>query len=317
MAIESVGYDGTVDEVQWAKMASRVGTSEYGVDQAGDFAVNVIAGDRALSVAKGTAWGLGVMDTSDSSINILLPQVTSGYRWDLIVLRRDWLPPNGKTTIETIEGSSTKRIPSGRHAGSPGTRDDQPIALVRIQAGSTAIQEIVDLRVWCRNGGQMQAKSDLARSYANAVGTEINVNGVLWQRTVGANNTAEWQKTGTVGDTGWVYVTSGFASGWGGSNAYMVYRVRNGVCHFRIRFGRTGNTVYSPASGNITNTKVAKAPVPARPVDDWMPLAAGVVGPLAAGIISPNGDVEFVAVAPNSVIQKSTEYTLAGTYFVD
>ncbi|WP_190264885.1 hypothetical protein [Glutamicibacter nicotianae] len=317
MAIVSIGYDGTVDETQWAQMVSKVGVSEYGVDRAGDFATSIIAGDRAVAVAPGTAWGMGVLDVSDSAVSVLLDSVTTGSRWDLIVLRRDWTPPGGSTVIAVVKGSSAQQIPSGRNMGTPGVLDDQPLALVRVMAGSTAVQEIVDLRVWSRNGGMLFAKHDLVRSYTGAIGTEVNVDGILWQRTVGVNSAAVWQRVGTVSDSGWVRTTSGFAPNFGGSGSYMVYRVKNGMCQFRVRFSVKSGTVDNPSNGNIENTKIATAPVPSRPADDWMPLSSGVVGPVASGTISPNGDVTLTAVAPGEEIKSGREYSLGGMYFVD
>ncbi|UXN31017.1 hypothetical protein [Glutamicibacter sp. M10] len=317
MAITSVGYDGTVDEVQWASMVSKVGGYEYGVDGANHFAVSQSAGTRMVSVASGLAWGRGVMDISDAAAVIQLDSVSTGSRYDLIALRRTWGPANGgPTEIVVIKGTSSKGIPSGRQKN-PGVIDDQPLALVRVAAGSSAIPEVIDLRVWGRNGGQLFAKDDLVRSYIDAIGTEININGTLWQRTVGSNNVAVWTKHGLRRDTGWIRTTSGFLSGWGGADSYMRYRIVDKVCYFRIRFNRTGGTITYPSDGNLANVQVATAPTPPRPSDDWMALHAGAQGGLAAGTITPAGSVNLTAVAPNLSIKNGTEFSLNGMYFVD
>lgn len=315
MAIVSIGYDGTVDETQWAQMVSKVGASEYGVDKAGDFAVSIIAGDRAIAVSPGTAWGMGVMDTSDSSVNLLLDPVATGSRWDLIVLRRDWTPPGGTTVIAVVKGGSTKQIPNGRNSGTPGVLDDQPIALVRLLAGSTAVQEIIDLRVWGRNGGQLYALHDMVRSYLTSLGTEVNINGALWQYVPASNDTAAWQKYGQRGDTGIVTVTTGFTSGWGGSGAEIKYQVRDGLCQLYAKFYRTGGELEVPVNGNIPNVHVLTLPVPARP----RMLSGGHSGASGVGLaaaIGTTGNVDLTWVSPNERILKGRDYSISATYHV-
>lgn len=191
MAIVSAGYDGTVDEAQWAKMISKSGSSEYGVVGADDFKVSVSAGDRAVSVAAGKAWGFGVYDESDSGANLLLSAPATGSRWDLIVLRRDWQPPGGNTSVAVVEGTSVKGIPAGRITGQVGVQDDQPIALVRVAAGSTAVQEIVDLRCWARNGGVF-VKDVLALGYLDSIGAVVSVGRHRYHRIIGANDMLDW-----------------------------------------------------------------------------------------------------------------------------
>lgn len=317
MAITSVGYDGTVDEAQWATMVSKVGSYEYGIDGAGDLAVTQSAGTRMISIAAGRAWGRGIMDTSDAAAVIQLDAVSTGSRYDLIALRRSWGPANGgPSELVVIKGTSAKAIPAGRQSN-PGVSDDQPLALVRVQAGSASLPEIIDLRVWGRNGGQLYAKHDLVRSYMNSVGTEINVSGLLWRNIVGANNVATWEKSGPVGDTGWVQISSGFTQWWGGANAYIIYRVRNGVCQLRVRFSRLGAPIAPPASGNIENVKICTLPRAAWPSDAWAPLVSSAIGTVAVGVANSNGTVDLTAIGDTSTIYTGREFSLGGTYFVD
>lgn len=316
MAITSVGYDGTVDEVQWASMVSKVGGYEYGVDKASDFAVTQSAGTRMISIAAGLAWGRGVMDISDAAAVIQLDAVATGTRYDLVALRRSWGPANGgPSELVIIKGTSAKAIPAGRNTN-PGVSDDQPLALVRVQAGSASIPEIIDLRVWGRNGGRLYAKNDLVRSYLTSVGTEISVDGTLWQRIVAANDVASWLKLGTINDTGWIRTTSGFQSGWGGANRYIEYRVKNGLGFLRINFQRTSSTPIG--SADIVNQHIANVPTAATPVgSDWYPLTSGVAGGLAAGVVSPNGKLALTAVPLNEQITRDKTFTLAGWFFTE
>lgn len=315
MAITSVGYDGTVDEVQWATMVSKVGSYEYGIDGAGDLAVTQSAGTRMISIAAGRAWGRGVMDTSDAATVIQLESVASGSRYDLVALRRTWGPANGgPTEIVIIKGSSAKAIPSGRQ-NNPGVIDDQPLALVRVQAGSASIPEVIDLRVWGRNGGQLYAKDDLVRSYLSAVGTEVNVAGMLWQRIVGSNNTAEWAKVGPRGDSGLKSTSAGAASGW--AIDYIRYRVRDGICEILVSFKRTGANIAVPDNGDVANTLVASnIPLVARPATWWHPLTSGATGRMANGHIDNLGRIYLDSVSDKN-IGKDEVFSLAGMYFTD
>lgn len=312
MAITSVGYDGTVDEVQWATMVPKVGGYEYGVNGAGDFAVSQVAGTRMISVAAGLAWGRGVMDVSDTAAVIQLETVATGSRYDLIALRRSWGPANGgPSEIVVIKGTSSKAIPSGRQAN-PGVSDDQPLALVRVQAGSASIPEIIDLRVWGRNGGQLFAKDDLVRSYMNSVGTEICVGSTEWQRIAGANNVAEWINRGQRNDTGFQSIKTGSASGW--SVDYIRYRAKDGLVELLIVFTRTGGDIQVPANGNLGNELIATAPAVAAPDDWWKPLTAGAIGRTATGYIGTDRKI-YLTAATNRFISKGEQFSLGGTYF--
>lgn len=314
MAITSVGYDGTVDEAQWASMVSKVGSYEYGVDGAGDFSVTQVAGTRMLSVAGGIAWGRGVMDLSDDTQIIQLEPVSTGSRWDLIALRRTWGPlSGGPTELVVIKGTSSKQIPSGRQ-NTPGVVDDQPIALIRVQAGLSGIPEMIDLRVWGRNGGQLYAKDDLVRSYISAVGTEINIDGILWQRIVGSNGTAAWVEHGQRSDTGWKSTTSGAASGW--KVGYINYRAKDDLVELIVSVERTGGSITPSDSGDIPNYVVATVPQAAAPQYWWHTLSSGPSGRTASGSIGAgSGEVTLQSVAGTAPIIRGDVIQLGGMYF--
>ena len=199
MAFTSIGYDGTVNERQWAQLVPSVGSSTYGVKGAGDLKVSAVPGQPLMvQVAAGTGWGHGVMDTEVANTTIACDAIASGTRWDLISLRRDWQPlAGGPTAVAKVTGTSEKIIPGSRQA-SPGVIDDQPLALVQWTAGQTQPTAIVDLRCWAGNGG-MFATDDLVRTYLNSVGTQVTIGGVLWSYQVGANDTAGWVKASELG----------------------------------------------------------------------------------------------------------------------
>lgn len=190
MAITSIGYDGSVNESQWAKMVPLVGSSHYGVAAPGDWKVTSHATmDRGINIATGSGWGHGVLDTSDATVSLQGATVSSGSRWDMVVARRNWSGTGGSTTFQIVSGSAAKALPS-RNA-TPGTLDDQPLALVQFTAGQTAPTSIVDLRCWARNGG-LCARDDMALAYLKLPGSQIMINGKQWNCELDANGNAVW-----------------------------------------------------------------------------------------------------------------------------
>lgn len=194
MAFTSIGYDGTVNELQWAALVPSVGSSTYGVMGAGDLKVTAVPGQPLMvSVAAGTAWGHGVMDTEVANTTITCDAITSGTRYDLITVRRDWQPlAGGPTSIAKVTGTGDKVIPGARE-DTPGVIDDQPLALVQWTAGQTQPTSIIDLRCWAGNGG-MVASDTLALSYLAKLGASVTVAGVTWNYVPGANDVASWVK---------------------------------------------------------------------------------------------------------------------------
>lgn len=193
MAINSVGYDGVINEAQWADMIKKVGSGDYGVMDVNDWKVTSVSGaDRTVSIGTGKGWGHGILDEFTTNITIQLDSVSSGSRWDLIAVRRNWSGVGGATTVVKVNGTATKEIPVVRAKG-PGTIDEQPIALVRVQSGSTAIQEIVDLRCWSANGGTF-AMDILSLTYLDAVASTVTINNETWSRQIITGGAVAWVK---------------------------------------------------------------------------------------------------------------------------
>lgn len=193
MAITSVGYDGTVDEKQFEAIMGYSAHSSFGVNGPIAFAATNVAGQTLqVRLAAGNAWTSGVVDVMDAASTVQLEAPpASGSRWDMIVLRRNYQPPGGTTSLEVIKGTSSKTLPA-RETNS-GVLSDQPLWLCRIDAGSGIVNEYIDLRVWARNGG-CAANHDLVRSYMGHPGTMIYINGILWLLRVGPNGVTEWVK---------------------------------------------------------------------------------------------------------------------------
>lgn len=206
MAITSVGYAGTVDDVEWPLVTRYAGGATYNVAGPADFNATPGVGDRAVAISAGVAAGAGVVDTSDGPVTLLLPSVASGDRWDLIGLQRHWA--TGISTVVRVAGGTSKALPS--RSTTPGVEDVQPLWLLRVRAGQTTVQEYVDLRVWVGDGGAY-ANDDLVRSYMDRVGTLLRVGSAHWVRRIDSTGAAVWESA--TADGGWTTIST-LGSGW-------------------------------------------------------------------------------------------------------
>jgi len=146
VAITSVGYDGSVDEQDWANLARFLGKEPCTLGATGWQVTAVTGPDRTVRVAVGTGYGWGVKDDSDASVDLQLQTITSGTRWDTVVARRDWQPtPGGGTTFVVVKGTSTKALAASL-LNNPGVQHDQPLALVQVTAGVSTPTAVIDLR---------------------------------------------------------------------------------------------------------------------------------------------------------------------------
>lgn len=190
MAITSVGYAGSVNTTQWASLANDLG-KPYGIVGESDFKPTVTSGDRSVAITGGVAYGSGIKDTKTTTDVVQLPAISSGIRYDMIVLRRNWA--TGATTLAVVQGTSTRALP-GRTVG-PGAIDDQPLCLVRLQAGMSAPQEIIDLRCWAGGGGGYVAKDELVLGYLTGIiGFQVRIGTNVYQIGFTPQGATNWIK---------------------------------------------------------------------------------------------------------------------------
>ena len=240
MAITSVGYDGTVNEIQWAKMVPKVGTASYGVATAADLKVTAHPSTPfAVNVAAGTGWGNGVYDTSDTVVTVQCDTVPSGTtRYDLIVARRSWAGTGGSTTFTKINGGASKVLPVRNTV--PGVLDDQPLALIQWTGGSNQPTAIYDLRVYAANGGCV-AKDELALTYLGELGSTVTINGSTWICVpTGASDTPTWTNTVQAGAIGLFGRSGSLVGGTPAGNTFL------------IQAGATVVTTNSSGIGTVT-----------------------------------------------------------------
>ncbi|MDF2578430.1 MAG: hypothetical protein K0S49_9 [Microbacterium sp.] len=279
MTITTYGYAGEVDEIAYAE-SNIYGGVRYGVAGFADFRPTAGTGDRGVSIAAGTAIGGGVRAVNDAPVNLNLASVGSGSRWDLIVLRRDW--GAGTATLVVIEGSSTKALPA-RNAD-VGDVDDQPIALCRVAAGSSAVAEIVDLRVFPGDGGA-HARDILVLSFMDRLGTMLRIGSSLWSRELDAAGAEAW--VDLFAASGYTPITHlATAENGGGVYLFGYLAQRGGVVLRGVVQKKTGAW-----SGG---TQIAALPAAARPGQTVRVLApTSVAGQAAKVRITPAGAVFF------------------------
>lgn len=191
---DSVGYEGTIEEPDWARLQTYAAGRQYGVIGEGDWKVTAGATDREVRIAPGYGFGAGVLDHTTAAASLVLPAPSSDSVWHLIVAHRDW--QTNLTTLDVINGTSGAAAIPPRQA-TPGTLDDQPIALVRVQAGQSQVAEIRDLRVWGGYGGAVAA-DDLVRQYLTQIGATVTVAGVTWRRDLNTLGSPVWVRSRTV-----------------------------------------------------------------------------------------------------------------------
>lgn len=187
MAITSVGYERAITYAELGQIVQHAG-AQYSVFGADAFAVSIGSGDRAVTVAPGRAEGQAILDTSDAAATLTGSAVSSGDRWDLVALRRDWATK--VTTPIMIPGVATQSLPAGR-VTEPGVRDDHPLALVRFSAGQSAAQDVIDLRVWHGDGGCF-AKNRLVRDFLTRIGTRIYITDRTYVLTLNSAGQPTW-----------------------------------------------------------------------------------------------------------------------------
>ena len=188
MAITTGGYDGTINEVQFATMFPR-----YSLLGPEDLKATTQAGDRIVSIGNGTALGPGTIDVCTNLPTIQFNAAT-GTRWDLVVLRRDWQPPGGLSEIKIIEGGTAQAYPAVGTAANqwnrrPGIMDDQPLYLQ--QVNGTLLGTRIDLRCWSSHSG-LTALHDMARTYLETVGAEVLIGKTKWNYELGTNSVPGW-----------------------------------------------------------------------------------------------------------------------------
>jgi len=310
MAIITGGYDGTVDEVQFAALLHR-----YSVVGPDDFKATTQAGDRIVAIGNGTALGPGTVDVASNLPTIQFTAAT-GTRWDLVVLRRDWQPPGGTSEIKIIEGGTAQAYPTVGTATNqwnrrPGIMDDQPLYLQ--QVNGTLLGTRIDLRVWGSLGDGLVANDPLVKTYLDRVGTEVRIGGVRHTYDLGANNVPQWNSDGPtvhtpVGATNWS-VTGDITAVPVGAKREITYDVTVKRTGPAFTLGSDDWQFILP----LVPTEVRKAAgVKYLPIL----ITSGSNHILASARLNPNGALDIRSTSGSYLFTTNALFTLNLSYFI-
>jgi hypothetical protein len=261
VSIGSAGYDGTVDEVSWATLAAMVG-SPYNLYDPADFAPSIGgAGARAVTIQPGKALGWGVLVTSTVAEVRNATSLSSGVRWDTLVLNRKW----GTNASDLIirAGTSSQALAAGV-LHTPGTEDDQPIALLRIDGGSADIGAIIDLRTW--SGKVLQLPQDpqaapAGFAYPHPAGQiGYTPDGHRWRAQDNGSGTVIW-----VDQTKPIWKTVSLPSSVVADGAAPAVAVIGGVAMMRGAWKKTDGTKFFPGGGTGGQYSLGNLPAGSRP----------------------------------------------------
>jgi hypothetical protein len=215
-------------------------------------------GDRAVTIAAGQAWGDGVLSIWNTGAVLNLDPASGSDRWDTIVIRRTWQPastPTGTAVLMALAGGTSQAIAATRTTDRGVTTSDQPIALVRVRAGSATISssDIVDLRCWSGQGGGLVAQSEDALQYLADPGTEVRIGDTVWSRQVTTAGALEWKARVLGGRellTG-ASASASFGSGW--SRQASCRLERDGDRRWvHMVAARTANLTFNGTTGSLS-----------------------------------------------------------------
>jgi hypothetical protein len=188
-----LGFPGTVNAQQQATWLPAVGGARFGVVAPDDLEVVRNTGlDRGISINGGRIWGDGVYSIFDETVpaaTFALPAPAAGTtRWHMVVARRDWQNPY-TLTFPAIDAGPTAALAAREN--NPGVTSDQPLALVEVIAGQSAVGQIIDLRCW-NSGTLIIAKDERVKGYLAEIGAVLKVGRIKWTYEDTGNSVFDW-----------------------------------------------------------------------------------------------------------------------------
>lgn len=150
MAWTSVGFDGTITELEWSsKMAGLLGNGYVAAGNS-DCLVTAVSGARQVSVAAGSLYGDGVVSTNSAPETLALTTPVNG-QWYAVCLRRTWA--TNSAALVAVAGATTSTttptVPPTSFPvlnADPGVLTDQPIAWAWCNSANTTVV-VYDIRL--------------------------------------------------------------------------------------------------------------------------------------------------------------------------
>lgn len=187
MTITSKGYEGTVDAgADWADVQMTL-ASRFWVRGGAAQVAPLSAGTRQVTVSTGTLGGAGIYDKITETETVTLPTVASGTEWFLIKAIRTWAAEGASATTIGYQSAGTSNPATTGYTlptitNTPGTVDEQPLALVPLTSGQTVPGTPIDLRIVREYaGGEYSAASELVLQYCGWIGTYVRIGTTLWR----------------------------------------------------------------------------------------------------------------------------------------
>ena len=149
MAWTNVGFDGTINEAQWASLAGLLG-NDYVAAGNGDCVVTAVPGARSVSVAAGSLYGDGILSTNSAPETVAMTTPVNG-QWYVIALRRTWAT-NTAALVAIAGATTTTTTPTAPPTSFPtlntnkGVLTDQPIAWAWCNSANTTVV-VYDIRL--------------------------------------------------------------------------------------------------------------------------------------------------------------------------
>ena len=196
MAITTLGFEGTIDDIGYSKRSRLEGADLATVDGRTDFSVTNGSADRTVNVAAGTACAHAILALSDAvgSLQLAAVDLTGASRWDAIVLRYAWSP--NTVTLMVVPGAAALNaqptLPSGLRSD-VGDTYDQVLALAKVQQGLTSVQEIQDRRYQGHKTYTALSKATLPPPSLQLFGAEfLTADGARWRCGLDGSNALSW-----------------------------------------------------------------------------------------------------------------------------
>lgn len=148
MAWTNWGFDGTINEAQWAELAPLLGNGYIAKDTT-SCVVTAVGGARKVSVSTGTLFGDGIVSKSDAVEEVTLTTPANG-QWYVIALKREWAT-NTASLVAVAGATTTTATPTFPPTtlptllSNPGVKTEQPIAWAWCNSANTTVV-VVDMR---------------------------------------------------------------------------------------------------------------------------------------------------------------------------
>lgn len=264
MSLTSYGYDGSLDEGAARVLLDAIG-ARYIVVTGFDVVAEAV-GALSVRVNPGTAYGDGVVDVlTPAQTGLAAGAIASGTRWDTVVIARNRAGTGGVTTLAIRAGTSAQAVSA--NVNTVANTFDQPLALIKLVAGQSNVQQVIDLRHFARkllvvktkdalfNDGIPGAVNDAARGFAYAEDT-----GHFWHLVGGTEGSQTWVDLQA---PTWLNIP--IAGGLTGAPQPQ-YAIINGAVRLRGAWQRSTGAKFDPSGGVIAGRwSLGTMPVGARP----------------------------------------------------